>query len=88
MNRGEDNMKTTANYGLKKPEGTDVVNIEDLNYNADIIDTQIKSLNDKKIDYGTASGTNTYTVTIPGATLTEGRSYKIKFTNAKLGQQH
>ncbi|PRR70932.1 hypothetical protein [Clostridium thermopalmarium] len=78
-------MKTTANYGLKKPEGTDVVNIEDLNYNADIIDTQIKSLNDKKIDYGTASGTNTYTVTITGATLTEGRSYKIKFTNANTG---
>ena len=78
-------MKTTANYGLKKPEGTDVVNIDDFNENADIIDTQIKSLNDKRIDYGTASGTNTYTVTIPGATLTEGRSYKIKFTNANTG---
>ena len=78
-------MKTTANYGLKKPEGTDVVNIDDFNENADIIDTQIKSLNDKRIDYGTASGTNTYTVTITGATLTEGRSYKIKFTNANTG---
>ncbi|MCB2310640.1 hypothetical protein LGL55_05825 [Clostridium tagluense] len=34
-------MKTTANYGLKKPEGTDVVNIEDLNYNADVVDSEL-----------------------------------------------
>lgn len=34
-------MKTTANLGLKKPEGSDVVNIDDLNYNADIIDTEL-----------------------------------------------
>ncbi|WP_055667265.1 pyocin knob domain-containing protein [Desnuesiella massiliensis] len=40
-------MKTTANYGLKKPEGTDVVNIEDLNYNADIIDQKIKEVDNK-----------------------------------------
>lgn len=35
-------MKTTVNLGLKKPEGTDVVNIDDLNYNADIIDTELQ----------------------------------------------
>jgi hypothetical protein len=35
-------MKTTANLGLKKPEGTDVVNIDDFNYNADIIDTELQ----------------------------------------------
>ncbi|NNG67354.1 hypothetical protein [Caldanaerobacter subterraneus] len=34
-------MKYTTNYNLKKPEGTDVVNIDDLNYNADIIDTEL-----------------------------------------------
>ncbi|WP_242951323.1 hypothetical protein [Clostridium kluyveri] len=34
-------MQTTANLEFKKPEGTDVVNIEDLNYNADIADTEI-----------------------------------------------
>ncbi len=34
-------MKNTGNYKLKKPEGTDTVNIEDLNYNADIIDNEI-----------------------------------------------
>ncbi|MCB8816137.1 hypothetical protein [Desulfosporosinus shakirovi] len=31
-------MQTTANLGLKKPEGTDVVNIQDFNDNADLLD--------------------------------------------------
>lgn len=35
-------MKTTANLGLKKPEGTDIVNIDDFNYNADIIDAELQ----------------------------------------------
>lgn len=35
-------MKLTTNYSLKKPEGNDVVNIDDLNYNADIIDSTMK----------------------------------------------
>lgn len=34
-------MKKTPNYGLKKPDGTDLVNIEDLNSNMDIIDSQL-----------------------------------------------
>ena len=33
-------MQTTANYGLKKPEGTDVVDIQNFNDNADIIDAE------------------------------------------------
>ncbi|MCI1800226.1 MAG: hypothetical protein LKI56_09030, partial [Clostridium sp.] len=36
-------MKTTANYGLKKPEGTDVVDIQNFNDNADIIDAELKT---------------------------------------------
>ena len=39
-------MKYTANYNLKKPEGTDIVNIDDLNENADIIDQKLKELED------------------------------------------
>lgn len=35
-------MKTTTNYGLKKPDGTDLINIEDLNSNADVLDTKLK----------------------------------------------
>ena len=43
-------MKYTANLNLKKPEGTDVVNINDLNDNADIIDSELKRLDTKKVD--------------------------------------
>lgn len=35
-------MQTTTNLGLKKPESTDTVNIADLNYNADKLDTEVK----------------------------------------------
>lgn len=42
-------MKLTTNYSLKKPEGSDVVNIEDFNYNADIIDGKIKEIVDMKV---------------------------------------
>lgn len=34
-------MLTTTNLKLKKPEGTDTVNIDDFNYNADIIDAEM-----------------------------------------------
>jgi hypothetical protein len=49
-------MKTTANYGLKKPEGTDVVDIQNFNDNADTIDTQLKKINDNA---GALSSLNT-----------------------------
>ena len=35
-------MKLTENYGLKKPDPTDIVNVYDFNYNADIIDSKLK----------------------------------------------
>ena len=37
-------MKLTTNYSLKKPEGSDVVNIDDFNYNTDTIDTKLKEI--------------------------------------------
>jgi|GEM_PF-1791924 len=41
---------------------------------------------EKHIAYAVASGTNTYTVSIPGITqLAEGMSFKIKFANANTG---
>ncbi|EHQ88303.1 tail fiber protein [Desulfosporosinus youngiae] len=40
-------MQTTANYGLKKPDGTDVVNIQDFNDNADVTDTTLAGKVDK-----------------------------------------
>lgn len=43
-------MKYTTNYNLKQPEGTDIVNIDDLNENADIIDQKLKELEDGVAD--------------------------------------
>lgn len=37
-------MKYTENYSLRKPEPTDCVNIADLNYNADVIDDLLKTV--------------------------------------------
>jgi hypothetical protein len=55
----------TTNYNLKKPLGTENYNVEDQNGNMDIIDTQIKSLNNNKVDKVTGKGlsTNDYTNT-------------------------
>ncbi|OMD05764.1 hypothetical protein MKX34_10260 [Paenibacillus sp. FSL R5-0636] len=52
-------MKNTGNLGLKKPEGTDLVDIDDLNYNADILDTAINNKVDKVT--GKQLSTNDYT---------------------------
>lgn len=43
-------MKNTTNYGLKKPEPTDLYDIQDLNANADTIDTKLKELEDNKAE--------------------------------------
>ncbi|WP_165000458.1 hypothetical protein, partial [Anaerophilus nitritogenes] len=40
-------MKYTGNLKLKKPDLADVVNVEDLNYNSDIIDQQITRTKDE-----------------------------------------
>lgn len=43
-------MQTTGNLGLKKPEGTDIVDIADLNGNMDILDTAVKNVQDHAVD--------------------------------------
>lgn len=61
-------MKTTQHYGLKKPDGTSVVDIEDLNDNMDILDGEIHRLNHTTSVTLTAAGwtgsTAPYTQTI------------------------
>ncbi len=42
-------MNYTDNYNLRKPELTDPVDIDDLNYNADEIDSLLKGLADGKM---------------------------------------
>lgn len=60
-------MKTTTNLALKKPEYTDPVDIEDVNYNMDLIDQTFTS---RKADYvrhpafaPTTGVTNAYVIT-------------------------
>ncbi|KAA1180706.1 pectinesterase family protein [Paenibacillus sp. B2(2019)] len=52
-------MKTTGNLGLKKPEGTDLVDIADLNGNMDILDNAVTGKVDKVT--GKQLSTNDYT---------------------------
>ena len=40
-------MKTTTNYGFKKPESNDPYNINDINESLDIIDATLKAASDK-----------------------------------------
>lgn len=65
-------MKTTPNLGLKKPDGTDVVDVTVLNGNADVLDTEVAKLAsttepgrmsaaDKTKLNGIAAGANNYT---------------------------
>ena len=41
-------LKTTDNYGLKKPEATDSYNVDDFNENADKIDELLKQFYERK----------------------------------------
>ena len=50
-------MKLTTNYGLKKPGASDIVNIDDFNYNADAIDSAIKEVK-TKVDSLNLTATN------------------------------
>lgn len=53
----------TQNYNLEKQKGNDYVSIEGLNGNFDIIDSEIKKVNDNKVDKeaGKALSANDYT---------------------------
>ncbi len=53
-------MNTTANYKLKKPEGTDLVDIQIFNDNADIIDTELAKKATKDVVTTSANGLMSY----------------------------
>lgn len=55
----------TSNYNLKKPDGTDYVNIQDINGNMDIIDEKLKAAESRSALDELAN--NTGNVTIQGA---------------------
>lgn len=39
-------MQETLNYGLRKPDGSDFYNVEDQNYNMDVIDAELTSIDE------------------------------------------
>ncbi|WP_252255097.1 hypothetical protein [Clostridium sp. ZBS12] len=60
-------MKLTSNYSLKKPDGSDVVNVQDFNDNSDKIDLELKKVDSSLKDIANdsypiveATGTNVY----------------------------
>ena len=63
-------MKLTTNYSLKKPEGSDVVNIDDFNYNADIIDNAIQEIKN-------TSSTNKTNISSLQAKVNNGQNFKL-----------
>jgi len=74
IERGSDLMQLTTNYGFKKPEGNDNVNVDDLNYNMDIADAELKKVNEQlgeKVKYTdltpivTTGTSSAYIATIP-----------------------
>ena len=67
-------MKLTTNYSLKKPEGSDVVNIDDFNYNADIIDTAIQEIKN-------TSSTNKTNISSLQTKVNNGQNVKLTEDN-------
>lgn len=82
-------MKYTGNYNLKKPEGTDTVNIEDFNDNADIIDAELKKNADEiaahKAENASQHGDLTTLKTSQKSSLVE--AINELFTNVSNGKQ-
>lgn len=79
-------MKTTTNYGFKQPEGTDIVNIDDISDNFGSVDTEIKKANDKVVAHEGKGGTVHADVT----TTTSGfmsASDKTKLNGIATGAQ-
>ncbi len=78
-------MRYTENYNLKKPEELDPVDIQDLNYNADVIDGKLKEIEDWETAHLQASNPHSITPALIGAETPAGAQQKANQaeTNAK-----
>ena len=77
-------MNVTDNYGLKKPERGEYVNVDDINFNSDIIDEELyKKINRQEVidaDYMPKSG-GTFTGDVRAKTEASGdKSTKLATT--------
>ena len=78
-------MEYTRNYNLRKPEDTDPADIQDLNYNADVIDSKLKEIEDWETAHLQASNPHSITPALIGAETPTGAQQKADQaeTNAK-----
>ena len=70
-------MRYTENYNLKKPEELDPVDIQDLNYNADVIDSKLKEVEDWEAAHLQASNPHSITPALIGAETPTGAQAKV-----------
>lgn len=69
-------MNYTDNYNLRKPELTDPVDIDDLNYNADAIDGKLKEIEDWEAAHLQESNPHSITPALIGAETPTGAQQK------------
>ena len=70
-------MKLTTNYSLKKPEGSDVVNIDDFNYNTDTIDTKLKAIETQANTNKSNISSNTTLINANKTSILNGQTIKV-----------
>ncbi|MGJ0848301.1 tail fiber protein [Tissierella praeacuta] len=61
--------ETTQNYGFKKPEQDAFYNVDDFNYNADVMEKELKRIDDK-----------TSNITVGDIKFSDGKTVEEKFT--------
>ena len=80
-------MKYTGNYNLKKPEGSDTVNIDNLNDNFDVIDQALKNHDDELATKETPAGAQAKAEAAAGAVQAKLDAHLAKTTqNAHLAK--
>ena len=70
-------MRYTQNYNFRKPEDTDPADIQDLNYNADAIDSKLKEIEDWEAAHLQASNPHGITPALIGAETPAGAQAKV-----------
>lgn len=80
-------MKYTTNYNLKKPDQDDFYNIEDLNSNAEVIDTELKRIDEKaNVTEQNAKAYTDQQITLVTETgIPKLNVYEYKFNNVAIG---
>lgn len=74
-------MQMTPKYGLKKPEGTDPVDIQDFNDNTDLIEEELEKRPEKNGD--ASNMTASFTEAVSLSNITSGDSLKVIFGKVK-----